>query len=990
MFERENLGKKISGFAVVLMHHRTWGPVLQPFTIEKEPGMRFCTVRDSLSPYPHSEVLSKLTSEEREIVKLINDYSEKHLHRLFSKEANIKKFIDSLTPEKLDNLIRPYIESKIHKVLTIVRDEGIPLFHQRIKTTNFHSDDLLHVSPGTVESMFKFTRLEEGTQYGLSLVHEGREVQLLNSGTEILVNTPCTIRHGNTIMFVPFLDSCKLKPFFVKEFISIPKSSEEKYFSTFVLNAVNNFTVKATGFSIVTEDPVMKPHLIAETGIRGVPVLILMYNYSGTIIQADDPRTFFTRFRNDNDRFVFTKYQRNNQWEEKCRKLLEDQGLYSDDNINFSVYRAAGQPEDEIYSLIEAVNRSYTELTEAGFEIRQGSLDHRFNLSPVEISASYTIENDWFDLKAEVKIGAFTIPFIRFRKNIIEGKRLFTLPDGTVAVLPEAWFAMYRDIFGFGHEEEEIIKIHKQHFSVISSALGGDGTTGSHSLENLIMPEKLPVVQLPSGLDTEMRPYQAEGFNWMLFLQANRLGGCLADDMGLGKTIQALALLLHNKENFKTDNLLPARKEEEDETSRELQKTIFRQEKEKLTSLIIVPASLLHNWENEVGMYTPALKVYTYKGINRRKSTSYFGYYDIILSSYHTVRQDIDIMTKFNFHYTILDESQVIKNPASAVYKAIAQLRSDHKLVLTGTPVENSLTDLWTQMNFVNPGLLGSLLYFKNEFARPVEKNGDQQKEEKLKAIIKPFILRRTKEMVAKELPPVWEQTVYCDMTDEQADLYDREKSAIRNSILGNASDEEGSNQAILVLQGLMKLRQIANHPVMAVDDYTAGSGKFDIVLHDLKSVTAEGHKILVFSSFVKHLNLFAQALKKENMKFSMLTGSTINRELVVNEFQEDPEKKVFLISLKAGGVGLNLTAADYVFILDPWWNPAAEMQAMNRAHRIGQDKNVFVFRYISAESIEEKIIMLQQRKSKIADTFINSNNPLKDLDISQILDIIG
>lgn len=227
-------------------------------------------------------------------------------------------------------------------------------------------------------------------------------------------------------------------------------------------------------------------------------------------------------------------------------------------------------------------------------------------------------------------------------------------------------------------------------------------------------------------------------------------------------------------------------------------------------------------------------------------------------------------------------------------------------------------------------------------------------------------------------------------MTEEQQDVYEREKSAIRNTILGTMDESEKDNQAIVVLQGLMKLRQIANHPLLAIDDYIENSGKFDIVLNDIKSVTSEGHKILIFSSFVKHLNLYAKALKNEGIIYSMLTGSTINREKVVNEFQTESSRKVFLISLKAGGLGLNLTAADYVFILDPWWNPAAEMQALNRAHRIGQDKNVFVFRYISAETIEEKIISLQSRKSKLADTFINSNNPLKDMDINQILEIIG
>ena len=324
------------------------------------------------------------------------------------------------------------------------------------------------------------------------------------------------------------------------------------------------------------------------------------------------------------------------------------------------------------------------------------------------------------------------------------------------------------------------------------------------------------------------------------------------------------------------------------------------------------------------------------------------------------------------------------------LYKTMIRLKSEFKLVLTGTPVENSLTDLWTQLNFVNPGLLGDLSFFRREFAKPIEQLGDDEKEGKLRKIIKPFILRRTKGMVAPDLPPLSEQTVFCDMTEEQNKLYEEEKSVVRNSILKNIESNGLEKSAIVVLQGLMKLRQIANHPLMTYDDYSAGSGKFETVLQDMESVISEGHKILVFSSFVKHLELFGAEFRKKRIQYTLLTGASTNRESIVNKFQNDTENKIFLISLKAGGVGLNLTAADYVFILDPWWNPASEVQAMSRAHRIGQDKSVFVYRYITSNSIEEKIIRLQEKKSRLADTFISSNNPLKDLDIHQILDIIG
>ena len=565
-------------------------------------------------------------------------------------------------------------------------------------------------------------------------------------------------------------------------------------------------------------------------------------------------------------------------------------------------------------------------------------------------------------------------------KNILEGVREYELPDGTIAILPETWFSKFKNIFEFGKSSDDSLRIHKQHFSLLTDTLYDEAQPGFERLEKLLTPDQIPVLLPPAGLNCLMRQYQSDGLNWLNFLQSAGLGGCLADDMGLGKTIQTLALLQHNKEN-----IVPG---ERPEMQQDL--SLFNNTEQKLTSLIIVPASLIYNWENEIKRFVPEMRVYSYKGNQRKKVTSYFQNFDIILSSYHTIRQDIDLISSFLFHYIILDESQVIKNPASMLYKTVTMLKSEFKIVLTGTPVENSLTDLWTQLNFVNPGLLGDLSFFRREFAKPIEKMGDDEKEVKLRKIIQPFILRRTKEMVALDLPPVTEQTVFCDMTEEQFKLYDEEKSLVRNSILKSIASTGTEKSAILVLQGLMKLRQISNHPLMAYDDYIYGSGKFETVLQDMESVISEGHKILVFSSFVKHLDLYAEELRKIRIRFAMLTGASTNREKIVNSFQNDKENKIFLISLKAGGVGLNLTAADYVFILDPWWNPASEMQAMNRAHRIGQDKSVFVYRYITSNSIEEKIVRLQEKKSKLADTFISSNNPLKDIDIQQILDIIG
>jgi len=971
--------KNIKLFALVLSHHRIWGSILLPYIIQKETNRAYFKYSECLSPFPNIDTLGTLTADERELVKIINGYTDRNLFKLFSKDKTVKEFLEKVTSDKIETFVRPYIERRIHKCLTISRDENIPVYFQKKKAGTLHTEDRLDLSGGNAEPVFRFARNDEHTTYNLSLETADNYIDLRSGSVEILSMTPCLIRANYSLLFVTEIDGSKIKPFLQKELIIIPKKTELKYFTGFILNAVNNFKVEGSGFEIKEFTPTKVAMLTLETGIRNYPVLILCYNYQGNKIFSNECSSSFTLFEKKGDEFIFMKYHRDFEWEKLCREKLGDMGFFSDDDINFVPASSEVKSKDDLYTMIETINNIYPEITESGF-VLSSRLESNYNLKPVKIELSSKIENDWFDLRAVVKIGEWELMFHSFRKNILQGKREFELPDGSIAILPETWFAKYKNIFEFGKSTEDSLRIHKQHFSLLSEALSVEGRKGFEKLEKLLIPDQIPIIQTPAGLKCQMRQYQSDGLNWLVFLQNAGLGGCLADDMGLGKTIQTIALLQYNRENIS-----PAK---ENNTRDNL--SLFPRTEMKLTSLIIVPASLVYNWENELKKLVPDIRICCYKGNLRKKSVEYFYDFDVILSSYHTIRQDIELINTFQFNYIILDESQVIKNPASMLYKTVTRLSSEHKLVLTGTPVENSLTDLWTQLNFVNPGLLGDLAFFRKEFARPIEDEGDDEKENKLRKIIQPFILRRTKEMVAQDLPPVTEHTVFCDMTDEQAKLYEEEKSSVRNSILKNIETNGLEKSAIVVLQGLMKLRQLSNHPLMAYDDYASGSGKFETVMQDIESVISEGHKILVFSSFVRHLDLYADELKRKRIRYSMLTGASLNREKIVDSFQNDPMNKIFLISLKAGGIGLNLTAADYVFILDPWWNPASEMQAMSRAHRIGQDKSVFVYRYITSSSIEEKIVRLQNKKSKLAETFISSNNPLKDIDIQQILNIIG
>ncbi len=506
-------------------------------------------------------------------------------------------------------------------------------------------------------------------------------------------------------------------------------------------------------------------------------------------------------------------------------------------------------------------------------------------------------------------------------------------------------------------------------------------------LEKLKEAESLPSVIIPEGLNAKMRSYQVEGYTWLCFLQQNGFGGCLADDMGLGKTLQTIAVLARAKDLGPPEALLlPS----SDKPKKQL--SIFPGAERKRTSLVVVPASLVHNWMMECAKFAPGFKVCAHVGAQRNRELSNFEYYDVVISTYHTVRQDIEQLSSYPFFYVILDESQMIKNPSSKLYQAIVDLQSEHRVVLTGTPIENSLTDLWSQINFVNPGLLGTLSFFKRGFVHPIERKKDGQREEKLKELIKPFILRRTKQEVALELPPISEQVRYCSMSEPQRRLYEEEKSLARNSILENLEEEGSGSSSIMVLQALTRLRQIANHPDMMEDHEGIESGKFSEVCRAVESVVAEGHKVLMFSSFVKHLELFRDYFDTKKIKYAWLTGSQSQeqRKEAVHTFQKKKTCPLFLISLKAGGVGLNLTAADYVFILDPWWNPAAELQALSRAHRIGQGKSVFVYRFISSDTIEEKIQRLQNRKRELAETFVSANNPLSELSQEEVLELFS
>lgn len=398
-------------------------------------------------------------------------------------------------------------------------------------------------------------------------------------------------------------------------------------------------------------------------------------------------------------------------------------------------------------------------------------------------------------------------------------------------------------------------------------------------------------------------------------------------------------------------------------------------------SLVVVPTSLVHNWLNELKKFAPILNVYVHAGGNRLQNEGFreeAGRSQVILTTYGIVRQDIGLLRHSYFHYVVLDESQNIKNPESQIFNCVKQLQSTYKLTMTGTPVENSLSDLWSQMDFLNDRMLGKHNNFKRRFSE-ADVIRDEESRHKLLKIIDPFILRRTKEEVAPELPPLTEETIYCEMGEMQAILYNEEKNKIRNALL-EQMDAVGRPISVEALSSLMRLRLLANHPSISLPGYEGGSAKFEQIISQAETIFSENHKVLIFSSFVKHLQLFADYFDGHGWRYAWLTGQTTNREAEINKFNTDEEVKAFFISLKAGGTGLNLTTADYVFIIDPWWNPAAEMQAVGRAHRIGQERNVTLYRFISKGTVEEKIQQLQLYKKTLTDAVVKPQLSMKEI----------
>ncbi len=973
-------------FIIALTEHRYLGNILSPYLIKKSGA--FYSVLSLVKLHAIHSFDYKFSDEEINLIKIIDSYSDENLARKFSRTKSVSEFFNKLNTDYFQKNVTPFIESKIVCVFNLLSNSSIRLFQKEAKYSNLYEEDIIKNTNSEASVVFKFERFQAETKYSLSVFRKNEEMRLLHKSIRIITNKPCSFIWRNQLFLFERLKASKLIPFYSKEFVSIPATIEEKYFKTFVLNTIRNEKVIPSGFQIIEESIHPKAELSLEPNLKFEPVLVLRFYYGHELFLPQSIIKTAVRFSSENGQYIFRKTKRNSNWESQ---ILNDLQLLGLTDLN-GFYLPEGldnlENENALFVLVNFINANKSKFLEKGIEISQNKYEKIFFTGPQDIKFEVGFKKDWFDVYGYVYFGEFKIPFLKLKKYLLNGIREFELPNGEIAILPKEWFARYKHLMPFAHANGDSLRLKKHHYLLLKNTLQKPGKEFFEKFENDNYVPLKSIVK-PKTLQAQLRPYQAEGFNWLYQMYNNSLGGCLADDMGLGKTLQTLALLLKLKRLRRTNITVAPQ-------FSEVQPGLF--DVPEITdvqpsSLIVMPTSLIHNWENEIKKFAPALNVFKYIGAKRKKSVSLKAittYYDIILTTYGTIRNDIEKMDGLEFFYLILDESQNIKNAGSKTYKSVIKLNAQHRLVLTGTPIENSLSDLWAQLNFLNSGLLGNLAYFKQNFITPIEKHNDEEAQEKLQILIRPFVLRRKKKDVAKDLPPLMEQVTYCTMDTEQKEKYEKEKSIIRNAILENIEKEGVKKSSFVLLQGLTKLRQLANHPVLIDKDSQFTSGKFSEIVRALENLMAEDHKVLIFSSFVKHLELLKVKIESSGWKYSMLTGATKNREQVIKNFQEDPNNKIFLISLKAGGVGLNLTEADYVFIIDPWWNPAAENQAINRAHRIGQNKHVFVYRFITENSIEEKIQMLKEHKNALSDKFINSNNPFKTITSEEILGLFN
>ena len=656
----------------------------------------------------------------------------------------------------------------------------------------------------------------------------------------------------------------------------------------------------------------------------------VFFDYKGLDIAAEDPRQEIL----DADHWL--RFTRHFEAEQKILQNLS------------RIF-----PEEDLRLEANTIAPVVAFLAEKGWSIR--ATDKKKITSGAIASIRVSSGINWFDLDGDVDFDGIIVPLPRVVRAYLKGLTQLDLGNGRIGLLPEKWLKESAPHLQLGTDRagraaDKPLRFHSSQALLIDSLLDERAEVAldenyAHVRDGLKNFSGITHLDPPRTFQGALRGYQRDSLGWFSFLQDFHFGGILADDMGLGKTVQILAWLAFGKQNGRSG-----------------------------PNLIVLPTSLLYNWQSEAARFTPELSVLIHAGSDRTGSAVILKDHDIVLATYGVLRNDIELLQTITFDHIILDESQMIKNPQSLVAKATRLLNGTNRLCLTGTPLENNVRELWSQMEFLNPGMLGNVQQFDRRFAKPIS-TGDEDARKALATMIRPFILRRTKEEVARDLPLKTEETIRCPMSEEQGKLYEQVRNHYRSEILAQVDDKGLGRSKIKILEGLLRLRQAACHPGLLLENDEL-TGKLETLLNMVRKMIASGHKGIVFSQFTRFLGLIRKTMDDEGIVYEYLDGRTpaATRKKRIERFQADSSASLFLISLKAGGVGLNLTAADYVFLMDPWWNPAVEMQAVDRVHRIGQDKPVFTYRFISESTVEEKVVALQEKKRDLVHSMMEGS----------------
>ncbi|MGN6493602.1 MAG: DEAD/DEAH box helicase [Agriterribacter sp.] len=853
---------------------------------------------------------------------------------------NIVHHEDDDLPEETKSLITEYWYPKLQKLFNEQKDNPLVFFlpaKKNFVTANLQSAQL---SEEGVSPVFHVTPAKNKVVISCFVQVNGSEVPLKENEW----SSSLLFKYADTFYnWVKQEDIAEVERFLNKEDIEVAEEDWPSYLQKTIVPLTRDYKVKFSN-SLVQEvkdgDPEIKV-LLQEKGDYLIFVPLFSYKGFETKFNAKDVITIPVE-----DKVL--EIRRNREAELKFIKKLEglhSNFIYPEGSSTLALKGADVLKNNWFFLFVDSMKEM--NIPVAGFDVLK---NFRFNTARPATQIHISSGMDWFDAKVSVVFGEQHVSVAEIKRALTNKQQFVQLNDGTLGILPENWLKKYSLLFRVGEGKSNSLRLSKYHLSVIDE-LHQEKDEAEVMIEleekynRLRSFNRINEIDPPERLAHILRPYQVAGYHWLNYLSEVGWGGILADDMGLGKTIQALSFL-----------------------------QFYRDHHDVLKAIVVCPTTLMFNWENEIKKFTPDLTYYIHHGPDRARDKETFAPYNIIITTYGTLRSDIKLLTEIQFDYVVLDESQAIKNPQSKVTKAASLLLAKNRLCLSGTPLQNNTFDIYAQMNFLNPGMLGSVEYFRNEFATPIDKFGEQDRKEHLKKLLYPFILRRTKEQVAKDLPEKTETILFCEMQSEQREIYDAYRNDYRNKIMGVISEQGIEKSQLTILQGLMKLRQICDSPAIMnePEKYPNHSVKLEEIGRELTENISD-HKALIFSQFLGMLALIKEKLKELEVPFEYFDGSTtaVDREKAITRFQNDDTCRVFLISLKAGGVGLNLTAADYVYIVDPWWNPAVEQQAIDRTHRIGQTKNIFAYRMICKDTIEDKILQLQERKRSLAKDLI-------------------